>query len=57
MDPNWALTEFRILMNELEDAAGDECQAIACNVLDKFDALDGWLCAGGFLPDDWAANR
>lgn len=27
------------------------------DVIDNFEALDDWMCRGGFLPKDWSKNR
>lgn len=46
MDPNVTLNEMRELCKSL----GDDNYSI---LVEKFEALDGWLCSGGFLPKDW----
>lgn len=48
MDPDKALAELREALQELAndpDAWED--------VIEKFEALDGWLSKGGFLPKAW----
>jgi hypothetical protein len=51
MDPNATLELIRRMLNANEEDmdVGELC----CAVRD----LDGWLCAGGFLPDAWKARR
>lgn len=43
MDPNATLTELRDMIQGTEDP----------DLIEKFEALDGWLSKGGFLPRDW----
>jgi hypothetical protein len=44
MDPNVTLAQLR------EKRHGN---FIESETRELFDALDGWLKSGGFLPDDW----
>ena len=46
MDPNETLARLRTEMH-------DEQHFDAGLVMELFDALDGWLSKGGFLPDAW----
>lgn len=51
MDPNVALREIRLLIRQhrligLNDNGFGQ-------LVDRFEALDGWLSKGGFLPDEW----
>jgi hypothetical protein len=51
MDPNATLQELRELYNEVVQDEGTDVDA--AYVLDLFDALDNWIIAGGFLPNEW----
>lgn len=44
MDPNATLAQLRTALEDEDIAAAFE----------HFDALDRWLCRGGFAPEDWA---
>lgn len=44
MDPDAALIELRDRVN---------CTFDLAMLQDAFNALDEWLCDGGFLPKDW----
>lgn len=56
MDPNAALRDLRECIGELiqadDDGTLDDSSQVG-TVIDRFMALDEWLCKGGFLPDDW----
>lgn len=58
MDPNAALAELRKLAKAWLDgeAPDDEAYHILMTLLEQWEALDGWLRQGGFLPADWAAS-
>lgn len=43
MDPNQALKNLRDMIRDTEDL----------DLIEQFEALDGWLSRGGFLPADW----
>lgn len=52
MDPNRLLAEIREIVTEVwkhEDSMPNEL----VELVEKVDALDGWLSIGGFLPDPW----
>lgn len=62
MDPNATLAELRMAMTELADAASgrrhlepgrpslyDEIE----RANELWEALDGWILRGGFLPEEW----
>jgi hypothetical protein len=56
MDINAALDRMRELVAKVSanaDGADDDALSLAV----VFDAIDGWLNKGGFLPGDWMANR
>lgn len=60
MDPNANLKEQRELierMQEIDDRAepvlSHEYYQAAARLVELVAALDQWLSAGGFLPDDW----
>jgi hypothetical protein len=61
VDPDQALKNAREAAqryrasNEVEgERNGSEA---AFDLVDAFEALDGWLSKGGFLPEDWAKGR
>lgn len=58
MDPDEALDKIRtarqVIEKETDTAKID--RAID-DVIDGFDALDGWLSNGGFLPRAWNRGR
>jgi len=49
MDPNAALKEIREILVYSSTTDMSDLQRAA----EVFEALDNWLCRGGFLPDDW----
>jgi len=60
MDPNAALARLRELADthekwEEEGYPLDLAEVITLSeeVIETFRSLDGWLCAGGFLPHTW----
>lgn len=66
MDPNEALKRARAALARLR--AADECAVVglglgrcvaeaADELADAFEALDGWLSTGGFLPAPWARGQ
>ena len=62
MDPNQVLKRFRQAYSDWEDTRGkgedpDTAVAAADEMRDAMYAMDEWLSAGGFLPDDWANYR
>ena len=58
MDPNAALKSARECMSTACMTDDDEIKEEALtNMMGAFDALDGWLSRGGFLPADWMTNR
>lgn len=61
VDPEQCLKELREAIAEMkhemsEGFAGDLGDA-AEKTIDRFEALDGWLSRGGFLPEDWKKGR
>lgn len=53
MDPDEALAELRRLAHDYtEDQVDDEHEA-ALRLIELFQALDQWVCNGGFLPAEW----
>ena len=55
MDPDEALKKARealVLYNRRYNDKGTGLSE-ANDLADAFEALDGWLSKGGFLPDDW----
>ena len=59
MDPNAALRELRAAIADFNTPdRGEEGNADAADrVVTYAEALDGWLSAGGFLPDAWEGPR
>ncbi len=60
MDPNQALINARVALLRLREVLADEDPpepgselAHAADLADAFEALDGWLSKGGFLPESW----
>jgi len=58
VDPNIALDKLRELCREALslDFSRDGDEA-ACDIAEKFEALDQWLSNGGFLPYEWQDAR
>ena len=59
MDPDAALAELRTLTERClatgyDDPVPSTWIADAVAALERVEALDGWLCRGGVLPDRWA---
>lgn len=71
MDPDQALKNareaaqaLRRLQDEDVDPDGRDSDSDlpdpeehASTLLEAFEALDGWLSVGGFLPQDWSAAK
>jgi hypothetical protein len=63
MDPDEALAKARDalkILRDREDRGGGNLEAAvraSSDLEDAFEALDGWLSRGGFLPEDWAKGR
>jgi hypothetical protein len=56
LDPNANLEELRSLTASLLEQIDNEepiDQDDAARVLELFEALDGWISRGGFLPRAW----
>jgi len=56
MDPESNLAEQKRLIQRIldtDDVDADDARRLA----ELSDALDGWMCGGGFLPRAWAAKR
>ena len=54
MDPNTTLHELRELVARVQGGLGRvEPEEFA----ERFDALDGWMSKGGFVPDAWRETR
>ena len=60
MDPDAALTNAREALARLRGAQdadlADETSEHAEELADAFEALDGWLSKGGFLPAPWSGG-
>jgi len=61
MDPEAALKKIREACDAYRAARelGNNREALmhADNVADAFDALDGWLSRGGFVPKAWEHEK
>lgn len=68
MDPNANLAEQRVLAARLlelpadesgnyTDAEQSEAYFAARRLAELVIALDGWITANGFLPDDWSQRQ
>lgn len=55
MDPDIILAELRELAEDYRHGAVTE--AAIETVIERFEALDGWLSKGGFLPFNWREAR
>lgn len=62
MDPEIALTKLRNAIRKAQQRQTDDTayplacvveNSIVADVVESFEALDGWLRAGGFKPADW----
>jgi len=58
MDPDQALKNARLALEQARGAGSDEFDIVVelhalQDLSDAFEALDGWLAKGGFLPKDW----
>lgn len=57
MDPNTVLQDIRDMIEYLNDPdETDHERTVAWDLAEMIEALDGWLSAGGFLPQDWATR-
>ncbi len=54
MDPDKCLEELRELVITAAEAGDGSFNE---KLLEKFEALDQWLCRGGFLPKAWKGNQ
>lgn len=58
MDPNAALESMRAAVREYWASTDSGPVNPAADALaEYFDALDGWISKGGFLPDAWRAGK
>jgi hypothetical protein len=58
MDPNKALRQLRNAVDYYRRGYGGKLGAenreeLLAGLVDEFEALDGWLTRGGFLPEAW----
>jgi hypothetical protein len=54
MDPNEVLNLIRrAMVDYADDPTGFDAQEL----IEAVDALDAWLCKGGFPPRDWKIPR
>lgn len=61
MDPDEALKRLRekateFMLNLPEDPV-DNLGVLGSEVVELFEALDGWMSKGGFLPAEWRKHR
>lgn len=52
MDIDAALARLRETVSQI--AAGELDDGLAKDLREQWEAVDGWLSRGGFLPTDWA---
>lgn len=61
MDPNATLRELRTAVRWEADRSGEvswmDAADNATNMAERAEALDKWMCSGGFLPADWARKQ
>jgi hypothetical protein len=60
MDPNQALLNARDAARDLRshiDRGNASPADLVEELVEAFEALDGWISGGGFLPSDWSKNR
>ena len=58
MDPNEALRLIRLTIAQMRvDESPAVKMAHAEEIVEYFEALDGWLKNDGFLPADWQRHR
>lgn len=57
MDPDETLRQLRAEMTAVHTQGGSTGDAHGDRIVELFYALDGWLSAGGFLPDEWWACK
>lgn len=55
MDPNQALADFRDALGKASSPGPNERERheLMVKALRSMEALDEWLCKGGFLPSNW----
>jgi hypothetical protein len=51
MDPNETLRQLRQLFADIDEEVWDPLEFERAR--DLFQALDGWISNGGFLPEGW----
>lgn len=56
MDPNQALKNARASVARIDESITPSEEDVAA-LADAFEALDGWLSGGGFLPTEWSGSR
>jgi hypothetical protein len=58
MDPNATLARMMFLVKTIQNAPGEDGDATAADELAELvDALNSWLCSGGFYPKAWERAR
>lgn len=60
MDPDVALNELRAITAIIRMTPAEHRQLTAEQITDlgeRFDALDGWMTSGGFMPVAWRYAR
>lgn len=54
MDPDETLRQLRLTIKQMRvDESTEVRKAHADEIAEHFEALDGWLTTGGFLPKAW----
>ena len=58
MDPNACIGEILKLKYKIllagDDLSSEHMADLAVELAELVEALDGWLCKGGFMPDRWS---
>jgi hypothetical protein len=53
MDPNACIEQILLALKDVQYGNETEQDISVYTVCELFEALDGWLSSGGFLPDRW----
>lgn len=55
MDPTENLKRQRALARQILDQGDSKDPGLVYELAELVEALDEWICAGGFLPGSWKA--
>jgi len=56
MDPNKALKTLKEIVNQVNNEEDNDVNDQLEDFVRHFDALDGWISNGGFLPKEWSVK-